>query len=73
MEKQRDLVFKALGLRCECTRPCHNRSVALLLCRSARVLVINLFPFIDSNKSFTICHQGLQLWSESSFSTLPLL
>ena len=72
MEKQRDLVFKALGLRCECTRPCNNRSVALLS-RSARVLVINLFPFIDSNKSFTICHQGLQLWSESSFSTLPLL
>lgn len=73
MEKRWDLVFKALGMRCQHEALPQLKWGSLLLSRSARALVINLFPFAGSNKSFTICHQGLQLWAENSFRTLPLL
>ncbi|EPY74643.1 hypothetical protein CB1_001919013 [Camelus ferus] len=70
MEKQRDLVSKALGLG-QKRDTLSQLKRSRLLSHGARPLAIILFPFVGSNKSFTICHQGLQLWAESSLRVLP--
>lgn len=64
MEKQWDLVFKALGLGCKSKALAQSSD---LTCQGAGS------PCVGRNKSFLIGHRGPQLWAESSFSTLPFL